>query len=452
MFRLFEFEKSLDALLTTNSDKDLYGHTDYITTVAVNKTGNLLISGSRDNTIKIWNIKSRKVIHTLHDHERIAAIKYHSYVRSLDFNPKNNQFVSAANINKKGVLVWKLDDSDSKYKATDMSERYENWHDHHSKPTCVAFSPDGIAIVKGTEDGLVKIHKGKWELCSDPDNKTFVLDFNKNPTTIKASHYIWITAVAFSPNGDRIASASVDGDVKIWEVETGKLLHVLRGEGGVNSVEFSSDGTQIVCAVGNTHIKGGMVVAHSNCEVRIWDIPTQRIVQRLKDGDGVAGAITSAKFNHDENIPLVISGGIDEKVRIWHATTGKLLQTLDAKAAVMSIAYNHKTKRIFAGLDDNSIKIYHERSEIKKKRTSSTRRAQSAEPAKRHSSTRSARSTRRVKSAEPAKNHSSRSKNTHIGIQFPVMVDKSPARKTPSGKTPTKTDKPTQNDSDGSQN
>jgi hypothetical protein len=58
----------------------------------------------------------------------------------------------------------------------------------------------------------------------------------------------------------------------------------------------------------------------------------------------------------------------------------------------------------------------------------------------------------RCKSAEPAKNHSSRSKNTHIGIQFPVMVDKSPARKTPSGKTPTKTDKPTQNDSDGSQN
>lgn len=190
MFKLFEFEKSLDALLTTNSDKDLDGYANYITTVAVNKTGNLFISGSRDNTIKIWDITTGKVIHTIHEHKRNAAIRGHSYVRSIDFNPKYNQFVSAANINRRGVLVWKSDDSDSKYNATDISKYYDDWHDHHSKPTCVAFSPDGATIVKGTEDGLVEIWKGEWELCSDPDNKTFVLDFNKKKQ-IQKRHIIF---------------------------------------------------------------------------------------------------------------------------------------------------------------------------------------------------------------------------------------------------------------------
>lgn len=195
---------------------------------------------------------------------------------------------------------------------------------------------------------------------SDPSIPEFVIERTGKPTTVKASHSREVTSVAFNRTGDRIASGSSDGTIKIWDVSSGALLHVLKGDGIVRSVEFSSDGKQIVSAVGNwaNKDKGDgtpAVVTYSNCEARIWGIEKGEIVHRI----GHAGVVTSAKFNHDKTTPVVISGSTDGIIKISSVETGKVLQTLDhEESSVTSIAYSPKNKRIFAGLGDGSIHIW----------------------------------------------------------------------------------------------
>uniref|UniRef100_A0A6C0F0Z0 Uncharacterized protein n=1 Tax=viral metagenome TaxID=1070528 RepID=A0A6C0F0Z0_9ZZZZ len=392
---MFTFEKKLlesskpkvEGKRYTQKMKDLKGHTGSITSIAVSNSGNRLVSGSSDNSIKMWNINKGKVDYTLHDHPSPGSYRYQRHVRSVAFS-STGHFASAANTDERNTLVWRDWNGPEDQSPVDISERYSTWDKHNSRPICVAFSPNGFRIVKGTEDGLVEMWKANidykedeygrplgrtlWaetdrdkgakleKRFSDPSIPEFMIDRAGKPTTVKESHSSQVMSVVFNRTGDRIASGSADGTIKIWDVSSGVLLRVLKGEGIVRSVEFNSDGTQIVSGVGNwtSKYKGDgtpAVITYSNCEARIWDIEKGEIVQRI----GHAGVVTSAKFNHDKTTPVVISGSTDGIIKISSAETGKLFQTLDhEESSVTSIVYSPKNERIFAGLDDGSIYIW----------------------------------------------------------------------------------------------
>ena len=391
---MFKFEKALPASSEPPNDRkytqetqDRKGHSGSITSIAVSNSGNRLVSGSSDHSIKVWDLNKGKVDYTLHDHPIASSYRYQRYVRSVAFS-STGHFASVANTDERNTLVWKDWNGPEDQSPSDISERYSTWDKHNSRPICVAFSPHGFRIAKGTEDGLVEMWKANidykedeygrpfrrrlWvetdrnkgakleKRFSDPSIPEFMIDRAGKPTTVKESHSSQVMSVVFNRTGDRIASGSADGTIKIWDVSSGALLHVLKGEGIVRSVEFSSDGKQIVSGVGNwaNKYKGDgtpAVVTYSNCEARIWDIESESIVHQI----GHAGVVTSAKFNHDKTTPVVISGSTDGIVKISSAETGKLFQTLDhEESSVTSIVYSPKNERIFAGLDDGSIHIW----------------------------------------------------------------------------------------------
>lgn len=371
---MFKYENKLPALSKpsvegktyTQETKDRKGHSGSITAIAVNNSGNKLVSGSSDNSIKIWDINKGKVVHTFHV---LPSDSRDGYVRSVAFS-STGHFASAANTNERNTIIWRDWKETGDQSPSDISEM-------NSRSLCVAFSPQGFLIVKGTEDGLVEIwetnlvyKQGKGQRFWAEDArfkgsklKTRLSDPSLEKTgelttvKVKASHSNRVMSVTFSPDGNRIASGSADGTIKIWDVFSGALLHVLKGEGTVNSVEFNSDGTQVVCGVGdlNSKYKGDGTPAYSNCEARIWDIGKKKILHRISH----VGVVTSAKFNHDKTEPVVISGSTDGIIKISSIEKGKLLQTLDHKeSSVTSIAYSPENKRIFAGLDDGSINIW----------------------------------------------------------------------------------------------
>jgi WD40 repeat protein len=71
-----------------------------------------------------------------------------------------------------------------------------------------------------------------------------------------------VQGVAFSPDGNRLASGSADGTVKVWDVITGQELLTLRGhKREASAVVFRPDGKQLI-SVGGSTIQG---------EVRVWD-------------------------------------------------------------------------------------------------------------------------------------------------------------------------------------
>ena len=145
----------------------------------------------------------------------------------------------------------------------------------------------------------------------------------------------------FSPDSKRIVSASKDRTARIWEVSTGKLLHVLEGHTSeVNCAQFSPDGRRIVTASGN--------IAH------IWDASTGMLLQTLK---GHIGRVNSAQFSYDGK--RIVTASDDQTARTWDSHKGKLLQTLKGhRDWVNKTEFAPDGKRIVTASEDHTVRIW----------------------------------------------------------------------------------------------
>lgn len=96
-------------------------------------------------------------------------------------------------------------------------------------------------------------------------------------------HTVWIVTIAFSLDGLKLASASIDGTVRLWDVATGTLQQTLKDYAdSVSAVVFSPDGSKLALA--------------SNGTVQLWDLLTGTLQQPLKGG---ATPITTITFSTD---------------------------------------------------------------------------------------------------------------------------------------------------------
>ncbi len=125
------------------------------------------------------------------------------------------------------------------------------------------------------------------------------------PLTLKG-HSDWVTSISYSPDGKQIASAGLDGTVKLWNTQTGQFLSSLRGHaGGVLGVSFGPDGKQIASA-------------SKDQTVKVWDARTGKEVLSCK---GHSGWVTDVSFSPDGK--QIASASADNTVRVWDARTGK---------------------------------------------------------------------------------------------------------------------------------
>ncbi|OAP64881.1 hypothetical protein AYL99_00853 [Fonsecaea erecta] len=155
-------------------------------------------------------------------------------------------------------------------------------------------------------------------------------------------HSDWVNSVAFSPDSTRLASASVDGTVKIWNVSSGASLQTLEGHSaGVNSVAFSPDSTRLASASDDRTVK-------------IWDASSGAYLQTL---EGHSSWVSSVTFSPDST--RLASASNDCTVKIWDASSGASLQTLEGHSAwVNSIAFSPDSTRLASASDDCTVKIW----------------------------------------------------------------------------------------------
>jgi len=149
---------------------------------------------------------------------------------------------------------------------------------------------------------------------------------------------VW--AVAISPDGRRGVSGGDDGEVRAWEMKSGKELMKLTGHvGEVHSITFSPDGKRVV--------SGGW-----DETVRVWDLESGKELMKLT-GDTVSSVAISPDGK------WVVSRGHDKIVRVWDLESGKDLMKLTGHTSwVHSVAISPDGKRVVSGSDDGTIRLW----------------------------------------------------------------------------------------------
>ncbi|NJP05160.1 MAG: protein kinase [Chloroflexaceae bacterium] len=166
-------------------------------------------------------------------------------------------------------------------------------------------------------------------------NASDIIEYDR----VKA-HEGLIMGLAFTPDGKTLASASFDGQVKIWDVERRLLKHNLDGPGGdLHNVTISADGRQV--AAGS-----------ESGAIGVWDIETGEALYTLQEH---RDKVRNLVFAPDGS--LLASGSLDKTLRLWDTETGTLLQTIDAHISVWGLAFSPDGQIIAFG-DGSSVKMY----------------------------------------------------------------------------------------------
>ncbi|HAA27995.1 MAG TPA: WD40 repeat domain-containing protein [Cyanobacteria bacterium UBA8553] len=190
----------------------LTGHSQSINCVAISPDRKMLVSGSEDNTIKLWDLPAGKLLHTLEGHE--------AGVKSVAISPDGQVLASGSADHT--IKLWQLSKIDA---PTHTLTGHSDW------VKCLAITPDGQMLASGSQDKTIKL----WQLDTGELKSTLI------------GHWGEVNCIAIAPDGQTLASCSWDETIGLWQLATGKQLYSLSGhQGAVAAVAISPDGHPLV--------------------------------------------------------------------------------------------------------------------------------------------------------------------------------------------------------------
>jgi len=357
----------------------LRGHTATVTSVAFASDGRTIATGSRDGTVRVWDVASGHELHKLEGHT--------GEVLSVAIGPDAHLLASGGT--DKVVRLWHLATGDGHSTLTG----------HEGAVTALSFSADSKTVASSSMDKRTIV----WDLASSTPKVTVPAQsgplravslgaaiatgaedgalklFNlKNGEALKPleSHTSAVTAVAFSPNASKLATASLDASVRLFDSASGALLRTLEGHSVFAlALSWSPDGKYLASSGFNT--------------VHLWDASTYTEVGRLSGHaqavtalawapDGKSLAIGSqdrsvrvfsreVRSLHAHSGPVtalawssqggLVSGSIDGTVRRWTLESGSSNAPVENVGSVQAMQWSPDGKSLAVVSPDKSLKV-----------------------------------------------------------------------------------------------
>ncbi|MBF0466503.1 MAG: protein kinase [Nitrospirae bacterium] len=238
-----------------------------ITSVHLSEDGLYAVAGTMDKTISFWDIKKGKQMRALKGHEGV--------VRSVCLS--NDHHLAVTSGDDKTVKVWDI-----------TTGRLIRTYDGHPDPVmAVSLNADNRFFITGCADGKLKM----WEMTTA--NFLGILATYEGHTDV-------INTVALSLDGKLAVTGSEDMSIRVWDLSLGKCVKTLEGHtAGVTTVSISSD---------NKFLLSG---SNDNA-VRLWDIRSESCVRVFKGHQlGINSVLLSRHGRH------AFSAGDDGEIKLW---------------------------------------------------------------------------------------------------------------------------------------
>ena len=344
------------------------GHDDFVTSVAFSPDCKFIVSGSRDNSLRLWNLDGNQIGQPLQGHE--------SWIIRVTVSPDSNSITSSSkdgtirlwDVKKENLIRLLSSENRRRFafsedrvalsedgkviiasvKNIDNENRFiDRWY--RSSETIGKKRSDNLSTITAiaiTDDGEISVSAGKDGKINLWDREGNLIDSNKinsDQKTISA-----ITAIAIAPDGKSVVSGTNNGIIQLWNIQNKKLEQSPQQLNcsdcrRIGAIVFSQDGEFI--AIGS----------YDN-SVRLWN-RNDNSMHKLQ-GEEHTLPIESIAFSHDGN--LIASGSRDNTVRLWNTKTHKQIgQPLKGhKGWVSAIAFSPDDKFIATGSWDKTVRLW----------------------------------------------------------------------------------------------
>ena len=315
-----------------------------LTSCAFCKSGEFFLTGSHDNTCRLWSAE---------DCREVAALEGHtSVVFCVGFNSPFDDRVFTGSFDS-SVKVWDC-----------RGNCLSTLREHEGEVVCLAFEPQWGILATGALDHTVRLwdvesgttlgvlqHQGEVSsvsfdtsgsrlLTSSFDNSVRVWDRRtQSAVRVLVGHSAEVATAQFDYPGNRCVSASLDCTARLWDLGSGRCEHIFPHNGEVQDVCFNATGSRLAWA--------------GQCEARIAEVPTFESRALLGHRAEVSKVLFSPQGGR------VLTTSADCTARVWQTDSGACEQELQGhEDEVFACAFSYEADRILTASKDKSCNIW----------------------------------------------------------------------------------------------
>ncbi len=281
----------------------LRGHSDIVTSVSWSPDGTQLVSGSRDNTAKLWLVAS--------ENNSVTYSEHSAAVLSVAWNPRSNAGLLASGGEDRTVQVWDTQ-GNVQHRFRDLGAAVSSviWNASGNRLFAGTLGSGGHEISPATNTVTKSLIRSfVYALAISPDGgflaaalgsgSVAILQLQglQHPLRVHPIHSATVLAIAWSPGGRMLATGSADATAKVWDPLTGTIEYSLPHSAAVNGIAWDPAGT------------GRLATASSDNSVNIWDLnESTRTTYSGHEGPAMSIAWGSGGL---------ASGSADSTIIIW---------------------------------------------------------------------------------------------------------------------------------------